>query len=220
VLSHRSAGALWGLLRWRDSIDVTATGNHTRRNVRVHRSRTLETRDITQHYGIPVTTPARTLLDLADVLDDAALTRAVNEARLQRQLSLTDLAALLARSPGRATKRLKPHITHATQPTRSRFEDAFLTFTERYRLPRPEVNQRVAGYEVDMLWRDQRVIVELDGWAYHGAKAEFDHDRDKDAALLAAGFPVVRVTWERLSGAPRREARRLRRLLAHANMGR
>jgi very-short-patch-repair endonuclease len=64
------------------------------------------------------------------------------------------------------------------------------------------------------------VIVELDGRAYHGAKAEFDADRDKDAALLAAGFPVVRVTWERLAGAPDREASRLRRLLGHANMGR
>jgi very-short-patch-repair endonuclease len=220
VLSHRSAAALWGIGRWRSEVDVTAKTKHTRPSVRVHRSRTLQQDDITHHHGIPVTTPARTLLDLAGVLDDASLTRAVNEARLQRQLNLTDLAALLTRSPGRATKRLRPHVDHATQPTRSHFEDAFLTFTERYRLPRPEVNQLVAGYEVDMLWRDQRVIVELDGWRYHGGKAQFDHDREKDAALLTAGFPVVRVTWERLAGAPDREASRLRRLLGHGNIGR
>ena len=220
VLSHRAAGALWGWLRWDAAIDVTAAGNHTRSNIRVHRSRTLHPEDITHHHGIPVTTPARTLLDLADVLDDASLDRAVNEARLQRQLDLDDLATLLTRSPGRATKRLRPHVDRATQPTRSHFEDVFLRFVERHQLPRPEVNQRVAGYEVDMLWRDQRVIVELDGWSYHGAKAQFDHDRDKDAALLAAGFPVVRLTWERLTSAPDREAIRLRGLLAHANIGR
>ncbi len=211
VLSHRSAGALWGMLRWRGPIDVTAAGNHTRRNVRVHRSRTLHPDDVTRHYGIPVTTPARTLLDLADVLDDTSLTRAVNEARLQRQLNLTDLATLLARSPGRATKRLRPHIDHGTQPTRSHLEDAFLTFVERHHLPRPEVNQRIAGYEVDMLWRDQRVIVELDGWDYHDGRTAFERDREKDAALLTEGFPVVRITSGRLTD---REATRLRRLLA------
>jgi very-short-patch-repair endonuclease len=213
VLSHRSAAALWGIGRWRRDIDVTARGNHARRGVTLHRSRTLEPQDVTHHHGIPVTTPARTLLDLADVLDDAALTRAVNEARLQRQLSLPDLAALLIRSPGRATTRLRPHVEHATQPTRSHFEDAFLVFAERYGLPRPEVNQQIAGYEVDMLWRDQRVIVELDGWAYHDERTRFEHDRDKDAALLAAGFPVVRITWRRFTETPGREARRLHAML-------
>jgi len=211
VLSHRSAAALWGFGRWRGPIDVTATGNHTRSNVRVHRSKTLRPEDVTHHFGIPVTTPARTLLDLADVLADASLTRAVNEARLQRLLTLHDLAALLDSFPGRATKRLKPHVEDASRPTRSAFEDAFLTFVERHHLPRPEVNQRVAGYEVDMLWREQRVIVELDGWDYHDGRTAFERDREKDAALLSAGFPVVRITWGRLT---EREATRLRRLLA------
>jgi very-short-patch-repair endonuclease len=150
---------------------------------------------------------------LADVLDDASLTRAVNEARLQCQLSLPDLAALLARSPGRATGRFDPHLDHATQPTRSHFEDAFLKFIEHHGLPRPEVNQHVAGYEVDILWREQRVIVELDGWNYHDGKTTFERDRDKDAALVAAGFVVIRVTWRRLTESPGREASRLRRLL-------
>ena len=216
VLSHRSAGALWGLARWPREVDVTTRSKRRRPGVRVHRSRTLEPRDITHHHGIPVTTPARTLLDLADVLDDAALTRAVNEARLQRQLSLPDLAALLVRSPGRATTRLRPHVQHALQPTRSHFEDAFLTFTERYGLPRPEVNQQIAGFEVDMLWRADRVIAELDGWAYHDTRTRFEHDREKDAALLAAGFPVVRITWRRFTETPGREARRLRGMLRPA----
>ena len=83
---------------------------------------------MTVHFGIPVTTPARTLLDLAEVLDTPSLTRAVNEARLRHESTLPELRELLARSPGRATRRLRPFIEDTTGPTRSRFEDEFLRF--------------------------------------------------------------------------------------------
>jgi very-short-patch-repair endonuclease len=92
-------------------------------------------------------------------------------------------------------------------------EDAFLNLVERHALPRPEVNQRVVGYEVDMLWREQRLVAELDGRRYHDHAHAFEHDRDKDATLLAAGYRVVRVTWRRLVNQPEREAERLRALL-------
>ena len=98
VLSHRSAAALWGIGRWRGPIDVTARPS-TRRPTCASTAQDARRPDITHHHGIPVTTPARTLLDLADVLDDASLTRAVNDARLQRLLSLDDLAALLTARP-------------------------------------------------------------------------------------------------------------------------
>src|SRR5207342_1271248 len=118
LLSHCSAAALWELgPRWSTPVDVTARGHRHHPGIRVHRSREL---DATVQFGIPVTTPARTLLDLADVLDDAALARAVNEARLQRYLTLAELAALLDRSPGRATNRLRAFVEHDTGPTRSR----------------------------------------------------------------------------------------------------
>jgi very-short-patch-repair endonuclease len=114
--------------------------------------------------------------------------------------------------PARATKRLRPFVEHATGPTRSAFEDAFLAFAERFGLPRPHTNQVVAGHEVDIFWPDQRLIVELDGREYHDDEDAFEDDRDKDADLVAAGFRVVRVTWNRLTQEPEREAARLRRL--------
>jgi very-short-patch-repair endonuclease len=163
----------------------------------------------------PAATP-RSLLDLADHLDDAALARAVNEARLHRRLDLDTLEELLARSPGRSTTRLRPFVQRRTAPTRSAFEDAFLAMVERYDLPCPEVNARVAGHEVDVLWREQRLVVELDGRDYHDGDDAFESDRDRDAELLATGYWVLRVTWLRLTEQPAREARRLKRLLDHA----
>jgi very-short-patch-repair endonuclease len=208
VLSHRSAAALWKLVRWRGPFDVTARSHHRLPGVIVHRSRTLAETDITRHYGIPVTTPARTMLDLADVLDSASLTRAVNDARVRRLLSLDVLHERIARAPGRATTRLPRRLDG---PTRSSFEDAFLAFISRHGLPRPEVDQIVAGYEVDMLWRRRRLIAELDGRDYH--EHAFERDRDRDADLLAAGLRVVRVTWRRLTLHEEREARRFASLL-------
>jgi very-short-patch-repair endonuclease len=180
----------------------------------VHRSRTLLAHDVTVHFGIPVTTPARTILDLADVLDDAALARAVNEARLMAHMRLGDLAELLARSPGRrGTGRLRAFVERADAPTRSVFEDAFVAFIAKHALPQPELNQIIEGYEVDAVWRAQRLIVELDGRAYHDGPDRFEHDREKDAQLLDAGWRVLRVTWRRLTQQPAREAARLRALV-------
>jgi hypothetical protein len=193
VLSHRSAAHLWGLIRHHGPIEITAPSNHRHRAVTLHRSR-LRDHEITMHYGIPTTTPARTLTDLAHILTPASLTRAVNDARLRHLLSDGDLPA-------------KP--THA--PTRSVLEDTFLAFLDAHDLPRPEVNATVAGYEVDMLWRPQRLIAELDGRAYH---ADFEQDRDRDAGLLTAGFRVIRITWDRLTNREPREAARFTTLLA------
>ena len=105
---------------------MTAAGKHDHPGIALHRSRLAET-DITTHYGIPTTTPARTLLDLADILDPASLTRAVHDARLRHILSLDD----------RMTRVLAALIDHPTAPTRSVFEDTFVAFVDRHRLPRP-----------------------------------------------------------------------------------
>ena len=221
VLSHRSAAVLWEIdSRWRTPIEVTAPTERCHRGVRVHHSRTLLREDLTVHFGIPVTAVARTLLDLAGVLDGKGLARAVNEAQLKCRLRLDDLAALLAHSPGRTTGRLRAFVDCRQAPTRSVFEDAFLAFVDRYRLPRPAVNQCVAGYEVDVLWPEHKLIVELDSRAYHDSDQPFERDRNKDADLLVAGYPVVRITWRRLSDTPALEARRLADLLARRTGGR
>ncbi len=96
-------------------------------------------------------------------------------------------------------------------PTRSEFEDAFLAFVRRHGLPTPETNQIVAGYEVDVLWRAQKLVVELDGREFH--EHAFEEDRERDAVLLGAGFAVLRLTWHRLSTQELREARRIREVL-------
>ncbi len=215
VLSHRSAAALWELVPAPGGpVDVTAVGKRRRRGVIAHRSRTLGPGDVTKRSAIPVTTPLRTLVDLADVVDDRTLARAVNEALLLRLVGRDDLANAQARAMGRqAATRLKPFVEVADAPTRSVLEDAFLALVQRARLPRPEVNGRIAGYEVDMLWRAERLIVELDGRAAHDRSQTFEHDRERDAELTDAGFRVVRVTWRRLREQPEREMARLASLV-------
>ena len=216
VLSHGSAATLWGIAKqWRPPFEVTAPTQRRKRGLREHRSKTLTPRDITVHFGIPVTSPARTVLDNAERLTDAALARAVNDLRHKGYLSLADLAELLGRHhETRATKRLRKHIAHPERaPTRSELEDAFLDFAERYDLPEPQVNARVAGHEADIFFPDQKLVVEVDSWEYHSSREQFESDRNRDADLLAAAVATVRVTCERMELTPAREADRLRAIL-------
>jgi very-short-patch-repair endonuclease len=217
ALSHRSAATLWGIDRqWRQPLEVTARSARRRPNLCIHRSRTLTDLDITEHFGIPVTTPARTLLDNTPRLSDAALSRAVNDLRLAGYLKLGDLAELLARHPPTgAAKRLREHTAYPERaPTRSEFEDAFLLFAKRYDLPDPHVNVPVVGHDADIFFPDHRVVVELDGWEFHSGRGQFESDRDRDASRLAAGIMTVRLTWERMQLTPDQEAARLHGILA------
>jgi very-short-patch-repair endonuclease len=188
VLSHRSAAALWAITPpWRGPVEVTTRTGRRRPGIDTHRSGTLKPQDITLHYGIPVTTPQRTLEDLKRILPGHSLPRAVNEARLRNL------------------------IRHEITPTRSVLEDEFLRFLDRHGLPRPEVNHRIAGYEVDAVWREHRLVVELDGYTTH--RHTFEQDRERDAHLLTEGFAVLRLTHRRLTEQPEREARRIDKLL-------
>jgi very-short-patch-repair endonuclease len=214
VLSHRSAGQLWGILRPRgrrlsmaDSrgeglpIDVTVPGNGGRkrhRGISVHRSSTLTTAACTLHDGIPVTTPARTLADLRHVLSPARFASALREAEFLR-LPVGDGA-------GRSGS------TH--QRTRTELEAMFMALVRRHRLPRPEVNVRVDRYEVDFLWRPQQLIVEVDGWESHGTRSAFEEDRARDARLTSFGYAVLRFTWHQVDEEPRVVARTIRTVLA------
>ena len=216
ILSHGSAAALWNYTKdWPTRFEVIATYDRRRRGIRAHRCKTLTRRDITRQRGVPVTSPARTVFDMTPRLKtDKALTRFVNDARLTRTLHLGDLAELLVRHPRHpSTERLTPFLEPRGGPTRSEFEDRFTAFAREYGLPAPLVNTDVLGYEVDALFPEQRVIVELDGWDYHSDRATFESDRDKDAELLAAGYRTVRMTWERLETMPAREAKRLHKIL-------
>lgn len=216
VLSHFSAAALWGLTRrWPSVPEITVPTDRRTTGITIHRSRILTQADITRQLGIPTTSPARTLLDISTGLSPRARARAVNDGRLSRFLHPDDLRELLPRVPNHPGRALLAEFAHdlPTGPTRSQFEDAFRDFVRRHGLPEPRVNTRVAGYEVDILFAAERVIIELDGWEHHQSRQAFERDRERDAATLAAGYITVRVTWSRLTQRPGREAARLRDIL-------
>ena len=176
----------------------------------VHRSHEA---DATTHYGIRVTTPARTLVDLADVLNPKALTRAVNEAQAQRLTTRAELTTLLTRYPGRRTSQLTPE----RGATRSTLEDDFARFLKRHHLPLPELNQQIAGHEVDAVYREEKLVIELDSRQFHTTPRAFEHDRDRDADLLNAGFSTLRITDHRLKEQQAKEANRLKTILRSRN---
>jgi Transcriptional regulator, AbiEi antitoxin/AbiEi antitoxin C-terminal domain len=216
VLSHGSAASLWGIdKRWATPFEVSAPTPRKRPGITTHRVTTLARADIRIHLGVRVTSPARTLLDVASRLTDAGLTRAVNDLRLAGDLKTAQLAAVIDRATTHAGAPRLRAIVHdsAAAPTRSSFEDEFRSFAQRFGLPAPEINVRIAGREVDALFRAERVIVELDGYRYHGGRESFERDRERDAASLEQGYATVRITWKRLGAGSVQEARRLERIL-------
>jgi very-short-patch-repair endonuclease len=215
ALSHSSAASLWEITkRWHFPLEVTHQRQRERPGIRTHTCRVLRRSDICVHLGIRVTSPARTVLDIAPMTPEKALRRAVNDLRHRGQLHLGTLAELLDRCPKHpGVTVLRPYLEHPAGPTRSEFEDAFLAFAARHHLPQPQVNVKLNGYLVDALFPDQMLIVELDGWEFHSDRTAFETDRERDAVALEAGYATVRITWERLNGVARTEAARLRRIL-------
>ena len=219
LLSHQSAAALWRYVKdWPARFEVTARIDRRRKGIKTHRTKTLIRRDIDRQLGVPVTSPARTVFDMTPRLKtDEKLRRFVNDARLTYTLHLSSLAELLARHPGHpSTARLLPFVQAPTGMTRSELEDMFVDFARRYGLPQPTISKRRGRRELDFLFPEEGVIVEIDSWKFHGDRDSFERDRDRDADHLAAGIVTVRVTEERLTGSPGREAARLRKILEQA----
>jgi hypothetical protein len=202
VLSHRSAAQLWELRHSNSAlIDVTVpsqNGRIQRRGIRVHRSGRLGAEEVTAGRGIPVTTVARTLLDLADVLDAQALRRAVTEAEYRRRFDLTALNAVVQANPGRRTAKLMRAVEGRRHRTRSPLEDRFVRLLDRWGVEEPECNMRVEGYEVDFLWRRVDLAVELDGLDAHATREAVRRDRRRDRVLWRAGVRTLRLTSEAL----------------------
>ena len=221
VLSHLPAAALWHLRPASDGhVDVTVSRClRPRGGLKVHRA-VLATDERTVRDGIPVTTPARTLLDVAAVLSRPALERACEQAEALRLTEGPSLGELLERHPRRKGAPLLRAIVGSGRLcsiTRSDLEARFLTFVADWGLPVPQTNARIeAGgrwFEVDCLWPESRVVVELDGHAFHSTRAAFERDRERDRLLQAAGWRVVRITWRQLRDEAAAVARDLSRLL-------
>jgi hypothetical protein len=206
VVSHRAAGARLGLmppLRAEAPADISTTRDVRIEGagIRIHRVRELEGNEVMQRDGLPVTAPARTILDLAGVCGPRELERVLATALRQRMVEREDLLSLLERYPRRRGRgRLRQLLTSDRGPafTRSEAERRFLDLVRAGGLPRPEANAVV----VDCLWPGRRLIVEVDGRAYHEGDPAFESDRSRDAALMAAGFRIMRVTWRQIVGEP------------------
>lgn len=207
ALSHSSAAAHWRIRPYSSGVPHVTTSRRVRRQegIRLHYL-PLADDEVTLHDGIPVTTPARTVLDLAASLNLHALRRTMREADFLRLAAGPSLPELVTRYPGRtgiANARALLADGWSALRTRNDFEDAFLALVEQAELPRPEVNALVeaAGerFEVDFLWRQARLIVELDGFQSHGTRSGFEADRRRDRILQLAGFDVFRVTYRALT---------------------
>ena len=222
VLSHRSAATIWSLLKpiADDPVDVMVCGSQGgkgRARIRVHRTRLLPPRDVRIKDGLPVTSVARTLLDLADVATERELERALDEALIQRLVRLDDIREALTRATGRSgAPVLRGVLARRTTSTitRSEAEERFLALVRAAGLPEPEVNVKIHGYEVDFLWRAQGVVVEIDGFKYHRTKRAFERDHRKDGRLKAAGLDISRITWAQMDDEPLAVIARLAAALA------
>jgi very-short-patch-repair endonuclease len=190
VLSHVSAAAAWEMRPvGSGAIHVTipgTAGRARRAGMRVHRSTTLGPQDVTTHRGIPITDPHRTLADLARTLKGRSLEQAVNRAE-----HLIDFARLKRSAPPSLQAVLS---RYTTATTRSELEEAFLRLCDAQGLPRPETNARIEGMEVDFVWRERRLIVEVDGYAHHRSPTAFERDRERDVVLTTKGWQVMRFT--------------------------
>jgi very-short-patch-repair endonuclease len=208
VASHRTAAAMWKLLSHvPGEVDVTVAGRRceSKCGIRVHRTAALHRRDVRRFHGIPITTPARTLLDLAGTVASRDLERAFAEAHARRLTRRGEMLSVLARvgpRPGVAALRSLIEADAGPAFTRSEAEDRFLALIRAAELPEPEVNVRIGRHQVDVLWRERRLVVEVDGFAFHSSRAAFERDRRRDAELVALGFRVIRVSWREIVDRP------------------
>lgn len=216
VLSHRSAGALLHIVNYDGPIEVTVPTKGRRQPTLLLHCAVLPPDEITVIDGIPVTTTPRTLLDLAAVLPGHRLERAVGQAEILRLTDALSVPDLIARHPGRRGSRALAALVEEPAPVlASELEHRYLAFTEQFGLPHGETNASRSGYEVDVVYERQRVMVELDGRAFHATRLAFEADRERDRHLAAQGWRVIRLTWRQIERDAERVAADLRAILAH-----
>jgi Transcriptional regulator, AbiEi antitoxin/Protein of unknown function (DUF559) len=206
-VSHHSAADGFGFRASGSAlIDVSVRGRTGRKRhagIRVHRPRALPDDEVTTLRDMPITTPARTILDLASVgLRARALETALDQAEQQRVLDFGDLHELLARYPRRpGTRLLKAQLERYGGPvdTRSRLERLVYELCDAHGLPRPLVNTVIEGRVRDFFWPHCRLVVEADSYRWHRSPSALNDDRERDVELTLAGYTVLRFTWEQVT---------------------
>src|SRR5829696_2780279 len=209
VVSHWSAAHAWQL-RLSDAsvvdISVGRAGRRARRGIRLHCRRSLTPADITRLDGLPITTPARTVLDLAACGLDGLKLEAVVDRAEQLLLDFSDLEDLLRRchrQPGTAALR---EVLQRYEPgaidVRSRLEEACVELCEAHGLPRPSTNVVVAGRARDLFWPHAPLVVEADSYRWHRSPSRLSDDRQRDVELTLAGIPFLRFSYEQITERP------------------
>ena len=225
ALSHRDAAALHGLRPSNGArVDVTTSAQRaSTAKLRVHARRILDARDVTTVSGIPTTTVARTLVDLAEVVAHDSLVKVCSEAERQRTLDVTVIEEALnrlrgRRGPGVAWLRaaLAELAAHGATLTRSELEDRLIPLLDAHDIPRPATNAHVEGYEGDAVWPTHRLVVELDGWDAHKTRRAFQQDRTKANALTTQGWTVLRFTHDDVVRRPGEVAAQIEAQLSRA----
>ena len=219
VASYRWAAALHQLRRWptgRVEITTIRRGTRSRRGVLVHASRSLDAEEVTVCDGVPCTSVARTLLDLADVASRVELERALEQAV---RLNLFDAGAF-ADSVGRrrtgVLRELIAQLPDEPPPFASELERRFYALVRRAGLPLPVVNAHIGEHQVDFHWPDHGLVVETDGRAFHDSAVALRRDRRRELDLELAGRRVLRIGWSNVAGEPDRVVALLRRYLPTA----
>jgi very-short-patch-repair endonuclease len=206
LLSHRSAISAWGMAPGRPApiaVEVMVIGRHApkRPGIRARRVSGMDDSERTQLDGIPITTPARTLLDYALLATPRESERAIAVAYREGLATPAELAGLVARRKGRpGVRALRQVLADHPEPafTRSEAEERLLALIRAAKLPPPEVNALVDGYEIDFFWREARVAVEVDGYRYHSSRHSFEKDRRRAVHFAARGVQVVPVSWRQI----------------------
>jgi predicted transcriptional regulator of viral defense system len=214
LLSGLAAAYLYGLIKWApQEPEVTAPTERQVEGVTTHRARAgIDKRDVARHHGIPVTSVARTLVDIAGRLGDEGLARACHEAAVKHGLKPRQVEAVLKRRPKtKGAQRLRAILTGDTPTLLSQLESAFDALLLAEKLPRPETNERVGSHRIDFRWPRDNVTVELDSYTFHNSKHSWMQDRRRDREARRRGDQILRLTWEDLTD-PETKAE-LRRLL-------
>lgn len=209
AVSHRTAAVVWQLLPATPDpeLHVTVAGRNpgVKPGIRIHRVAEHSTGELTTKRDIPLTTPARTICDLAATEPLRDVESALTEARIQRLATDLQLRAVIQRAPSRPGAPIIRSLLEAEDDsgyTRSKAERLLRDLIRAAGLERPLFNEPLLGFVVDVLWPKQRLIVEVDGYAYHAHRAAFERDRRRDQELVAAGYRVIRVTWIQLRDRP------------------
>jgi very-short-patch-repair endonuclease len=221
IMSHDIAAWVWGMLETRPkelTLTIVGVDRHSEPGLRLCRVGSLDRRDLRARSGLPLTAPARTLVDLAATpIPNAGLEQALALAGAHRGVGPRELEAALERAPGRTgVARVRRLLATDSDPafTRSRGERQFLALIRSADLPQPVANAPLLGYEIDFLWPRHRIAVEVDSRTYHSGRVSFEKDRRRDQRLAAAGYLPMRVSWDHMRDEPLAVVARVAQVLA------